>query len=695
MLETGEFDYAWNLQVEPEILTQMEAAGKGEIVIAFGTSVERLHMNQTNPDPSLPPDKRSVYMDGKNPHPFLTDPAVLKAMSMAIDREPAHRGSATAPAARRPATSCRRPALYASTANDDCLTQDIEGAKKLLDEAGWSTRTATASARRTASSCRVLYQTSTNSVRQGTQALIKQWWDELGIETELRNVSASVFFGGDPASPDTFQKFYADVEMYTNNFAGVDPEAYMADWRCDAMPGPSTQWQGTNIQRYCDPEYDALTKQMANTADIEKRGEIAKKMNDMLVQTYTHPAARPPRRRLGACEHARRRQDVRLGQRALEHPGLDPRQDAVTLTKRGAAVLRAAPHPQTPSGGPRMLRYTIRRLIFAIPTLLVISFIIFALLDLAPSDPTANLPLTIPPEVREQIRQSLGLGEPFHIRYLYWLQQFFVNEPLNIIEEWTGWTIGNSDRLRVVSWSTRSPVVDLIVERMPQTLWVVGMSYVVGIADRHPDRRDLGLQAVFLVRPGRHVLLDGRLLGADLLHRPAAASSSSRCWIPTDSPFWLPSIYDTTLRVTDWDSFVYQVKQMIMPVMVLALSNAAQISRFMRASMLDNLNQDYVRTARAKGLSERVVVLLHVLRNSLIPVVTIIALGMPQIFGGAIITEQIFKVNGLGALLIGGIEAADIPLVQTLTFIFAVLIVLFNLIADVLYGILDPRIRYD
>lgn len=158
---------------------------------------------------------------------------------------------------------------------------------------------------------------------------------------------------------------------------------------------------------------------------------------------------------------------------------------------------------------------------------------------------------------------------------------------------------------------------------------------------------------------------------------------------------WLPSIYDTTLVVDSFGSFWLQFKQMIMPVMVLALFNAAQISRFMRASMLDNLSQDYVRTARAKGMSEKVVVLLHVLRNSMIPVVTVIALSVPQVFGGAIITEQIFKVNGLGALLIIGIQGADVPLVQTLTFIFAVLIVVFNLIADVLYGILDPRIRYD
>ena len=158
---------------------------------------------------------------------------------------------------------------------------------------------------------------------------------------------------------------------------------------------------------------------------------------------------------------------------------------------------------------------------------------------------------------------------------------------------------------------------------------------------------------------------------------------------------WFPSIYDTTHKVTDLSSLWVQIKQMIMPVMVLALFNASQISRFMRASMLDNLNQDYVRTARAKGMREKVVVLVHVLRNSLIPVITVIALGIPQIFGGAIITEQIFRVNGLGQLLIIGIQGADIPLVQTLTFIFAVLIVLFNLVADVLYGILDPRIRYD
>jgi peptide/nickel transport system permease protein len=337
-----------------------------------------------------------------------------------------------------------------------------------------------------------------------------------------------------------------------------------------------------------------------------------------------------------------------------------------------------------------MFTYTLRRLMFAVPTLLVISFIIFALLDLSPGDPTANLPLTIPPEVREQIRQSLGFGQPFHVRYLKWLEQFFVNEPLNIIEQWTGWSIGDSaNRMRVISWQTRSPVVDLIVQRLPQTLWVVGLSYIFGILIAIP----IGVISAYK----QYSWFDqfGTLFSMIDFSVPTFFTGLLFIVIFSVLLGWLPSIYDTNLRVTDLHSFWLQIKQMIMPVTVLALFNAAQISRFMRASMLDNLNQDYVRTARAKGMKERVVLLVHVLRNSLIPVVTVIALGIPQIFGGAIITEQIFRVNGLGQLLITGIQGADLPLVQTLTFIFAVLIVLFNLIADLLYGILDPRIRYD
>ena len=342
-----------------------------------------------------------------------------------------------------------------------------------------------------------------------------------------------------------------------------------------------------------------------------------------------------------------------------------------------------------------MLKYTIRRLIFTIPVLLFISLVIFLLLDLSPGDPTAQLPMTVPPEVREHIRQALGLGEPMYWRYLMWCNQFFIIEPLNIIEQAWGISIGDSsNRTRVMSWSTRSPVVDLIIERTPQTLWVVGMSYIVGIIIAIP----IGVisayrQYSWFDQTGTFISMVG--FSVPTFFTGVLLIVIFSTLVPTDSIFWLPSIYDTTHKVTDWDSFVFQIRQIIMPVFVLGLYNASQISRFMRASMLDNLSLDYVRTARAKGMKERVVLLVHVLRNSLIPVVTVLALNIPHVFEGAIITEQVFKVNGLGALLILGIEGADIPLVQTLTFIFAILIVFFNLIADVLYGILDPRIRYD
>ena len=337
-----------------------------------------------------------------------------------------------------------------------------------------------------------------------------------------------------------------------------------------------------------------------------------------------------------------------------------------------------------------MIHYIFRRTLIAVPTLLVISFIIFAILDLAPNDPTGNLPMTVPPEVRAKIRSSLGLDQPMHIRFGLWLVQFFINEPLNLLHEGFGISIGDAEnRTRVISWATRSPVVDLIIQRTPQTLWVVGLSYLFGILIAIP----IGIVSAYrqyswFDQVGTFVSMVGFSV-------PTFFTGIVAIIIFSVQLRWFPMIYDTTLVVDSWQNFVSQVKQMIMPVAVLSLYNASQLSRFMRASILDNLNLDYVRTARAKGRSERVVLLIHVFRNSLIPVVTLIALGIPTIFSGAIITEQIFRVNGLGQLLIIAIEGADIPLVQTLTFIFAVLIVFFNLIADVVYGILDPRIRYD
>ena len=281
VMETGEFDYAWNLQIDPNVLKEMESKGLGTVVTAFATSVERLHVNQSNPDPALGEERATL----KHPHPFLTDPRIGQALSMAIDRSLIAEigyGAGGQPTCNvLPA-----PAAYASTANDGCLVQDVEGAKALLDEAGWVPGP---DGVRVKDGMRlsVSYQTSTNAVRQDTQALVKQWWSDIGVETQLRNIDASVFFGGDPGSPDTFQKFFADIEMYTNNFAGVDPEAYMANWRCSEIPSPETQWQGSNMQRFCSEEYDALVDQMSQTANLDERGALAKQMNDMLMQSYS------------------------------------------------------------------------------------------------------------------------------------------------------------------------------------------------------------------------------------------------------------------------------------------------------------------------------------------------------------------------------------------------------------------------
>jgi peptide/nickel transport system permease protein len=335
-----------------------------------------------------------------------------------------------------------------------------------------------------------------------------------------------------------------------------------------------------------------------------------------------------------------------------------------------------------------MFTFIVRRLLLAIPTLLLISLVIFLLVDFAPGSPMSDIPLTVPPEVRAKIMESLGANDPVWVRYVLWLRQFFVVEPLYAIDHWFGTSFAEGQQ-RIISWQSRSPVFDIIAERVPQTLTVIGTAYLVGVLIALP----IGIYSAYrqyswFDQAGTFIAMVG--YSVPTFFTGVLLIVIFSVWLG-----WFPSIYDTTLQVTDWESFLKQVRQMAMPVMVLALFNAAEISRYTRSSMLEKLGQDYVRTARAKGMDERTVVLKHVLRNSLIPVVTVIALGLPTIFGGAIITEQVFKVNGIGAALIGAIHGNDLPMVQTLTFIFAILIVLFNLIADVLYGVLDPRIRYD
>lgn len=280
VLETGEFDYAWNLQLAPDVIAGMAAAGQGQVVSAFGTLVERIEVNLTDPSPALPEGERSTVM---HPHPFLTDARVREALSIAIDRDllvEVGYGQAGRPTCNLvPA-----PVIYASD-NTACLTQDMDRAMALLEEAGF-TDTDGDGVRENADGVRlsILYQTSTNAVRQDFQALIKDWWEQIGVEVELRNIDAGVYFGGDPASPDTFQKFYADVEMYANNFEGTDPQAYLAAYTCDKIPGPDNGWQGENINRICDPAYDALVAQLAQTGELSERAALAIQMNDFVTK---------------------------------------------------------------------------------------------------------------------------------------------------------------------------------------------------------------------------------------------------------------------------------------------------------------------------------------------------------------------------------------------------------------------------
>ncbi|MEB8385957.1 ABC transporter permease [Rhodobacteraceae bacterium KMM 6894] len=334
-----------------------------------------------------------------------------------------------------------------------------------------------------------------------------------------------------------------------------------------------------------------------------------------------------------------------------------------------------------------MLFYALRRLAFALPTLLVISLAVFALMALAPGDPMAQLPLTIPAEVRAEMRSALGLDAPFHVRYGLWLWQLVVVEPRVALEALLG--LEGTDAPRILSWQTRAPVFQLIAQRLPQTLTVVGLAYLLGIAVALP----LGIWSAYrqnstFDRAGNAIALLGVAV-------PPFFSGAVLIYVFSIRLEWLPSIYDTTLSVTDWNSLWEQARQMLLPVAVLSLQTTAQITRYMRAAMLDALGQDYVRAARAKGLSERAVLMGQAARTSLIPVVSVIALGAPQVFAGAIITEQIFGVNGVGQLLISSIRASDLPTVQTITMLLAALIILANLLADLAYGLLDPRVRYD
>ncbi len=318
-----------------------------------------------------------------------------------------------------------------------------------------------------------------------------------------------------------------------------------------------------------------------------------------------------------------------------------------------------------------MTQYLIRRLLIAIPSLLGISVILFTVLALAPGDPFEELATNpaIPPEVRQQLRASLGMDDPVHIRYFAWLTSMLRGE----------WGF---------SFVSRIPVDQLILQRLPTTIIVIGAAQVLALVIALP----IGVYAA--TRP--YSLFDkvANVLAFVGFSLPTFFTGLLLILLFSITLDWLPFVYRTDIQATGWRFVWEHIRQSIMPVMVLGMFQGAALVRFVRSAVLDVIRLDHVTTARAKGLPERTVTIKHVVRNAMIPVVTLVALQMPIVFGGAIVTEQIFRIPGIGSLLISAILANDTPVIMAVTFVFACLVILFNLIADLLYGWLDPRISY-
>ncbi len=285
VLETAEADYAWNLQIGPDELKRLQDIGNGTVVTAFSSSVERVMLNQTNPDPSLD-DDRSEYLNGNNPHPFLSNEDIRMAMSLALDRKEIAEelyGFAGKP-------SCNLivgPPNYVSSANDGCLTQDIGEANRLLDDVGAFDSDGNGTREFDGIPLKVVFQTSTNDVRQATQAKIKGWWGQIGIEVEIIHHDASLFFGGDPVedAESSYRRFFADVQMYTRG-SGIDPQAYLSNAICDRIPTRDNNWSLSNLARACDSAYDEVYEDLSQMPIGEGRDDLVKQMHDMYIQSY-------------------------------------------------------------------------------------------------------------------------------------------------------------------------------------------------------------------------------------------------------------------------------------------------------------------------------------------------------------------------------------------------------------------------
>ncbi len=318
-----------------------------------------------------------------------------------------------------------------------------------------------------------------------------------------------------------------------------------------------------------------------------------------------------------------------------------------------------------------MSKYVFRRVLIAIPVLLGISVVLFSVLALAPGDPFEELATNanVPPEVAQRLRAQFGLDDPLPLRYVRWLTSMLRGD----------WGF---------SFQSRMNVVDLILQRLPVSLFVLGSAYVVALAVALP----IGVFSA--LRPYSFFDQLATTLAFFGFSLPTFFTGLMFILVFSIWLDWLPFIYRSDIDATGWRWVLAHARQAIMPVAVLGLFQGATLMRFVRASVLEVIRLDYVNTARAKGLSEGFVVGKHVIRNALIPVVTVVALQVPTIFAGAVVTEQIFRVPGIGSLLIAAVLASATPVVMAITFVYAVLVVAFNLLADVVYGWLDPRIAY-
>ncbi|AND87023.1 MULTISPECIES: ABC transporter permease [Bradyrhizobium] len=316
-----------------------------------------------------------------------------------------------------------------------------------------------------------------------------------------------------------------------------------------------------------------------------------------------------------------------------------------------------------------MSQYVLRRLLIAIPSLLGISLVLFVVLALAPGDPFSELATNpnVPPEVAAALRAKFGLDDPIYLRYLHWLSAMAHGD----------WGF---------SFVSRMNVDALILQRLPATLYVIGSAQILALLIAIPVGVYAATKPYSLFDQIANVLA---FVGFSL---PTFFTGILFILIFSVTLDWLPFVYSSDIKATGIRWVLEMIRQAIMPVAVLGLFQAASMTRFVRSAMLDVIRLDYVTTARAKGLGQAKVIVKHVMRNAMIPVVTLIALQMPAVFGGAIVTEQIFRIPGIGSLLISSILSNDTPVVMAVTFVFACLVVLFNLIADVLYGWLDPRI---